>query len=61
MPWLQNVELEKEAGSVQKKAEKLGTDNAKLKAQVQQLEEENRMMEAGLREVHEALKQHGEL
>ncbi|KAL3881749.1 hypothetical protein ACJMK2_028144 [Sinanodonta woodiana] len=55
---MRHVSFESEFRDNMRENDRLFADNAKLKAKVHQLEEDNKNLEAGLKEVIEAMKQH---
>ena len=51
--------MDKDLESNQKRVDRLSEDNATLKAKNKQLEKENANLEQGLREIRDAIKEHG--
>lgn len=55
----QRVALDQDYRENLREIDRLFADNAQMKAKVEQLEEENKSLEAGLKEVMEAMRKYG--
>ena len=57
---LQNIQLDKDLEQQEQKLARFGQENAEMKLKVEELESENKNLEKGMKEIHQAIKEQGE-